>query len=115
MRFLVDVGVGVVVESRLRAGGHDVRAVRDLDPRMKDDEILALAVREARTVLTMDKDFGELVYRSGEHHCGVLLMRLEDASGAVKADVVEEILRTHADELLGRFSVYQRGRLRIRE
>ena len=62
MKLLVDVGVGKAVEGWLRGEGHDVLAVRDLDPRMPDEEILKSAVQGQRLVITMDKDFGELVY-----------------------------------------------------
>jgi predicted nuclease of predicted toxin-antitoxin system len=61
LRLLVDVGVGKAVEEWLRTAGYDVKAVRDVDPRMDDDAILAWAATEHRLVLTMDKDFGELV------------------------------------------------------
>ncbi|OGV62040.1 MAG: hypothetical protein A3K19_27495 [Lentisphaerae bacterium RIFOXYB12_FULL_65_16] len=114
MNFLVDVGVGRSVESVLRQPGHDVRTVRDLDPRMTDDTILELAVREGRIVVTMDKDFGELVYNSGLAHAGVLLLRIEDATGPEKAAVVSGILERHGGELEGAFCVFQRNRLRIR-
>ena len=66
-KILVDVSAGTSVADWLRAFGQDVVAVRDLDPRMSDTDILTLAVREQRLVITMDKDFGELVYRSGRH------------------------------------------------
>ena len=111
---LTDVGVGKTAEDRLRAAGYDVRAVRDVDPRMDDADILRWAVREQRLVVTMDKDFGELVYRSGHPHAGVLLLRLENATGDVKARVLTEIFAQHLPQLAGRFSVYQDGRLRIR-
>jgi len=62
----------------------------------------------------MDKDFGEWVFLAGLPHRGVLLLRLEDADAATKTTVVAAIFRGHAAELAGRFSVYQRGRLRIR-
>jgi len=114
LKLLVDVGVGKAVENWLKTQGHDVLAVRDLDPRMPDLNILALAVREQRLVVTMDKDFGELVYRSRQPHAGVLLLRLEEARSNAKVAVVEEILRKYEKQLLGNFAVYQSGRLRIR-
>ncbi len=43
MKLLVDVGVGRAVETWLASQGHDIRAVRDLNPSMTDDAILALA------------------------------------------------------------------------
>ncbi len=114
MKLLVDVGVGKTVEQWLQKQGHDVLAVRDLDPRLPDSAILNQAVLEQRLVITMDKDFGELVYRSGQPHAGVLLLRLEEADSQQKVSIVKKIFTRHALQLLDCFSVYQRGRLRIR-
>lgn len=48
-------------------------------------------------VVTMDKDFGELVHMSGKTHAGVLILRLDDATGDEKVDVVKKILSEHSD------------------
>lgn len=114
MKFLTDVGVGKKVENWLIENGYDVKSVRDLDPRMADQKILAVAVQEQRMVIAMDKDFGEMVYHSGQLHAGVLLLRLEEATSAEKRRVVSDIMTGHADKMGGKFCVYQRGRLRIR-
>ncbi|HSE83383.1 MAG TPA: DUF5615 family PIN-like protein [Thermodesulfobacteriota bacterium] len=115
LKFLVDVGVGKKVEQWLQKRGYDIRAVRDIDPSMEDRDIFNMAVTEARMVITMDKDFGELVYNSGLAHTGVLLLRLEDAKADEKVRIVENILKKYSDRLLNKFCVYQNGRLRIRE
>lgn len=44
LRLLVDVGVGKKVERWLQEHGHDVKSVRDINPRMSDKEILKIAV-----------------------------------------------------------------------
>jgi len=114
LRFLVDVGAGSRVEKWLRENQYNARSVRDIDSKMTDNRILALAVSENRIVITMDKDFGELIYNSGLAHSGVLLLRLEGAGTEGKIRVVEEILTQHGDKLPGKFCVFQRGRLRVR-
>jgi predicted nuclease of predicted toxin-antitoxin system len=114
LKFLIDAGVGRQVERWLRENGYDVLAVRDLDPRMLDAAILKLAAEEKRLVITMDKDFGELVYRSQTGHAGVLLLRLGHAAGEQKVQVVCQIMDSYAEKLAGNFCVYQEGRLRIR-
>jgi len=58
LKFLVDVGVGKKVEEYLLEKGYDIKAVRSLDQRMPDQEIVRLAASEKRIVTTMDKDFG---------------------------------------------------------
>jgi len=114
-RFLVDVCVGKAVEDWLVANAYDALTVREIDPRMSDADVLKLAVSEQRMVVTLDKDFGELVYHSGLSHAGVLLLRIEDASGKEKIDVLKRILATHEGKLLNNFCVYQDGKLRIRK
>jgi predicted nuclease of predicted toxin-antitoxin system len=115
LKFLVDVGVGRVAERWLEMSGFDVKSVRAINPKLADPDILTLAAAEDRLVITMDKDFGELVYRSGRHHAGVLLLRMEDADGEAKRAVLEAIVSQHSDEIRGKFSVYQSGRLRVRK
>ena len=46
-----------------------------------DDAILARAQSEHRILISQDKDFGELAYRSGlPADCGVILFRLQSQS-----------------------------------
>ena len=114
LKFLVDVGVGKAVEDSLRSHGYDMKAVRDIDPSAKDCDILDSAVSEGRMVITMDKDFGELVHKSSMLHSGVLILRMEDAKGAEKAKVVIEVVAKFETQITGKFCVYQDGRLRVR-
>lgn len=114
LKFLADVGVGKKVERWLAKNGYDVKCVRDINPTANDSEILHLAVTENRMVITMDKDFGELVYNSGKLHSGVLILRLEDANGEQKITAVRKILSEHLNRIYGKFCVFQNERLRIR-
>ena len=114
LKFLVDVGVGKKVEEYLQEQGYDTKAVRAIDTRMPDKEIIRLAASERRMVVTMDKGFGELVYHSTMKHTGVLLLRLEDATGLEKLQVVREILDNYSDQMKNHFCVYQNKKFRIR-
>jgi len=55
LKFLVDVGVGKKVEEYLLEKRYDIKAVRSLDQRMPDQEIIRLAALEKRIVITMDE------------------------------------------------------------
>jgi len=115
LKFLVDVGVGKGIEEHLNQIGYDTRAVRDIDPRMEDEEIIRIAVSENRMIITMDKDFGELAYHSSTEHSGVLLLRLEDATGTEKLQVVKHILNNYANRIGNCFCVFQKDKFRIRK
>lgn len=115
LRFLIDVGVGIKVEEWLQEHGFDTNTIRNINIRMADKEILKLAVAEKRVVVTMDKDFGELIYNSKLPHSGVLLLRLEGANSDKKVEIVGNIVKNYADMLTNSFSVFKDGRLRIRK
>jgi predicted nuclease of predicted toxin-antitoxin system len=115
LKFLVDVGVGKKVEEYLLEKRYDTKAVRSIDQRLPDQEIIRLAALEKRIVITMDKDFGELVYHSGMDHCGILLLRLEDATGPEKQQVIAKILAEYADNMKNNFCVYQNKKFRFRK
>ena len=115
LKFLVDVGVGKGIEEYLNEKGYDTKAVRDIDPGMEDEEIIRIAVTENRMIITMDKDFGELVYHSSIEHSGVLLLRLEDATGTEKLQVVKHILSNYANRIRDCFCVFQKDKFRIRK
>jgi len=111
----MDVGVGRSVERFLAAEGFDVKSIISFLPGMEDIDILDMAEKENRIVVTMDKDFGELIFHNLNPHTGVLLLRLGHSSGNEKAEIVKYIINEHANELAGHFSVFQNGKLRIKK
>ena len=66
---------------------------------------------EIQLVKRSDKDFGELVYRQGRVHAGVIfLARLAGLSSNQKAEIMSAALATRGAELVGSFSVVSPGR-----
>ena len=114
LQFLVDESTGIAVIRYLRGFGYDVLAVAEAMPKADDLDILARAVSERRILVTNDKDFGELVYRSGQAHHGVLLLRLRDESSANRVRVVKAILEHYEDQLTSHFIVATESAVRIR-
>lgn len=75
-------------------------------------------MRSSRLKFLVDVGVGKgvefFLYHSAMDHCGVLLLRLEDATGSEKREVVANILARHSADIVNRFCVFQNGRLRIR-
>jgi predicted nuclease of predicted toxin-antitoxin system len=111
-KFVIDVGVGRSIESWLKSQGFDVITISAINPEMKDSEIIQLANIEDGIIITMDKDFGELVFREKNKHKGILLLRLEDAMSEEKLAVIQNITSEHLNKLKNTFCVYQNGKLR---
>ena len=61
-----------------------------------------------------NKDFGELVYRQGRIHAGVVLMRLAGLSQDAKAAVVSSAIRIRGAEIRDAFAVVTPATIRIR-
>jgi predicted nuclease of predicted toxin-antitoxin system len=76
MRFLANENVTGTVIEELRQHGPDALSVKESMRSERDDVILARAQAEERTVVTHDKDFGELAFRSRlPASCGVILLQ----------------------------------------
>jgi len=114
VKLVADESVEGPTVSALRSAGHSVLFIAETSPGIEDAEVLAIALREQALLLTGDKDFGELVFRNREPHCGVLLIRSpEDGAGENAANTLAAI-QQHGPALLNRFSVLVGRALRIR-
>ena len=114
MKLLLDECVDARVVEPLRSFGHDVAFVQAADPSADDRAVLALALDEARVLVTTDLDFGELLVRTGLRNHGVVLLRLEGIPPSQAAARVDAALATHGSELPGHLLVINRRRDRLR-
>ena len=114
MRLVADESVDGPTVSALRAAGHAVLFIAETSPGIEDAEVLVIARREQAVLLTADKDFGELVFRNGEPHCGVLLIRSPEDNPDEKAANTLAAIEQRGPEMLNRFSVLAGRALRIR-
>jgi predicted nuclease of predicted toxin-antitoxin system len=88
--------------------------VAEIDRGISDDEVLDLAGARRAILVTVDKDFGDLVFRQGRAHHGVILVRLHGLAAEEKARITASAIADHAEELPGAFAVVERDRIRIR-
>ena len=76
MRFLIDRCAGRKLAEWLNSRGHDVIESRTLGPDPGDQQMLKWAWEQERILVTIDTDFGGLVYLRGAAHRGIV--RLPD-------------------------------------
>lgn len=115
MRFLLDESADARLAPWLRSLGHDVTAIAaDHPASLRDREVLAIARREGRILITDDRDFGELVFAHRQPHTGVIYLRLGVyADLSLKIDRLAYALEHHTAEL-DRFLVVTRKHVRAR-
>jgi predicted nuclease of predicted toxin-antitoxin system len=113
VRFLADESCDFVVVAALRAVGHDVSAILEINPGAEDEVVLALARSEMRVLLTENKDFGLLAYAIRHETAGVVLIRFPaQARSALGQSIVDVVAELDA-RIAGAFVVVEPGRARL--
>ena len=113
MKFLIDECTGNGIAEWLSKQGHDALSILQISPGISDNEVLHLAAMDKRILITMDKDFGDMVFRNKKSHCGIVLLRLEDWRLDSKIKALENLLVQHIHEISGNFVVLTEQSIRI--
>lgn len=114
MKLLADENIDRLIVARLRAAGHEVLSVAEMEPGIDDATVLARVNAQESLLITEDKDFGELIFRQQLLHGGVILVRLAGLGSSAKAKLVETILAAHGSEMPQAFTVISPAAVRIR-
>lgn len=114
MRLLADENVPRTAVVALRGAGFDILWIAETNPGAPDDEILAQCISTRRTLLTFDKDFGELAYRRClPSDCGIVLFRITPQTPSEIAALAVAAIGSQPD-WAGYFSVITRQKIRMR-
>ncbi|MEK7581221.1 MAG: DUF5615 family PIN-like protein, partial [Patescibacteria group bacterium] len=108
-----DENLGSIIPKYLKSVGFNIIWVQKTSPGQQDFEILQLAVIENRILITLDKDFGELVFKEKLTTTGVIFLRLKDESIKNKKRVLLSLLNSKKD-LYGKFTVVTESKVRIK-
>ena len=112
MKFLVDRCAGHLLAEWLRERGHDVVESRDLGPDPGDEQLLGIAHSQERVLITIDTDFGRLIFREQQKQSG--LVRLPDVPATTRIQIMEQVLQHHSSALVDGSIITVRGdRIRI--
>lgn len=113
MKFLADENFPLSAILLLRESGFDVASIAETHAGLQDVEVLELALAEGRTLLTFDKDFGELAFgRNLPASSGVILFRTASLMPEECAAIALATLRTSV-AWAGHFCVVDAGKIRI--
>src|SRR5665647_984817 len=100
----------------LRARGYDVLSIGIDNPRIKDSEIMTIAINEVRTILTFDRDYGELIFRYDyKPEKGVIYLRLEEYEPQEPGLLIESIINNKEIDLTRALTVVDKNGIRQRK
>jgi predicted nuclease of predicted toxin-antitoxin system len=114
VRWLADECIAASLVDFLRRAGHDVLYVAEHDPGSDDIEVVEQAAREARLLLTEDRDFGDLVFRHGHLAPGIVLMRIAPENPRLIEERLSAAIDQYGERLFGQYLVVEEGRFRSR-
>lgn len=98
--FLADENVAPRVVRALRDHGYDIADIKERGlSGWTDEQVLQLAGRERRVVLTHDRDFAHALFRPPTSHHGLIIMQFSNSTPQV---VAERLLAALQPRLLKR-------------
>ena len=81
MRFLTDENIYSSTIVMLRNQGHDVKDIKEMRLYGESDEnIISLAQRENRILVTLDKNFGNIIVYPPEKYPGIIVLKVHPSS-----------------------------------
>jgi len=116
LKLLADANVAAATIRALRAQGQDVASVAETRQfALSDPEIVKLARRDARTIVTFDQDFGRLLAMEGVSSPSAIILRLEDQTPSYVNPRLLSALELHGEALAaGAVMVVHEGNVRVR-
>ena len=116
IKILADENISPRVVKALRELGIDVVDVKEQQWYGKEDqEILDIAHRAQRFVLTHDSDFGTLAINEGKPCYGILYLRPRNLKISNVVRLCEQVFRNDLDVFPGKILVVEETRIRIRQ
>ncbi len=114
IKLLLDENIGALVAEELRGDGYEAASIITDSPGISDKAVLEKARKENRIIVTLDKDFGRLVFQYSQKHTGVILLRLNDESPKNIIRMLKVVLQQYQAELPGKFITVTETRIRLR-
>jgi predicted nuclease of predicted toxin-antitoxin system len=114
VRWLADECISARLVKLLRDEGHDVAYAAEMAAGVIDTDLIALANRDARLLLTDDKDFGELVIRQQWIVPGLVFMRIDSEHPQARWERLQAAIAQFGESLFGRYTVVENARFRYR-
>ena len=99
----------------LRGAGFDIIRSAETMPAARDEDVLGLAYRQNRILLTEDNDFGDLVVRLGLPTHGVVRVALKSLDKPERARRLVKALSVLGDKVRGSMVTIEAKRTRVRK
>lgn len=95
MRLLANENIPLASIRLLQSWGFDVLSIGLEHPSISDEEVMEIAIQEQRTIVTFDRDYGELIFKKGYRPSqGVIYLRFEPLYPEYPAEIIRRIIES---------------------
>jgi len=95
LKFLANENIPFSSITYLKSVGFDIKAIGIDNPSISDEQVIDIAIKENRTIVTYDKDYGELIFKHGHKPVeGVVFIRYQPADPLETAKIIEQLVST---------------------
>lgn len=115
MKLLANENIPLASYKYLIEVGYDIIHVGEVNPSILDQEVMELAIRESRIIITFDRDYGTLIFKQGFKPLGVIYLRLSGYSPIFPGKFIETLLQINSFEFIGNFTVASEENIRQRK
>ena len=116
MKFKVDENLPVEVADVLKNTGYDATTVHEEQLAGKPDaDIAAVCVSEARTLISLDTDFANIMAYPPEQYFGIIVFRIQDQSKPSVLKLLQGVINALQNDPIHQLLwIVEENRIRIR-
>ncbi len=113
MKLLADENFPYKSIHYLKQKGHDILSIGMDNPGISDSDIMAIAIRDERTIITFDRDYGELIFRHNyKPEKGVIYLRLDEYQPHEPGIIIEKIITNKKIDVTRALTVVDKSGIR---
>ena len=112
---LADENFPIASFNILNEYGYDIKHVSIGNSGITDKEVIEVAIKENRILITFDSDFGELVFKTGYKPRGLVYFRWKEFRPSEPGLYFDNLFKTKAIIFDGYFTVIDENKIRQRK
>ena len=116
MKILANENIPLNSVQYLKSKGYDIKSIGLDNPSISDNEVIEIAIKEDRLIITFDRDYGELIYKYGyKPKAGVIYLRFKEFSPVFPGQLIHDILQLRELNFNNKLTVIDENGIRQRK
>ena len=116
MKLLANENFPLTSVKILKDSGFDIMYIGTDFSGILDSEVMDIAIEQKRTILTFDRDYGELIFKKGfKPEMGVIYLRSNDFQPETPGEYLRDLFSAGEIDFTGKLTVISENTIRQRK